>query len=314
MGAGQQKVVMLGECMLELQGEPFGQFSQAYGGDTFNTAIYLARCMQPQAATVSFATALGCDPLSEGLLQRWAQQGLSLELVRQIPGKLPGLYMIELDEKGERSFHFWRDSSAARRYFDVPQTPLETRCHEFDLLYLSGISLAILSPAARERVFALMAQMRALGAQVVFDNNYRPALWTDPLSAYASFARAYELASMALITLDDHQQMLGVHDAEAALAHAQKLTAPELVIKRGEAATLVRQTPDASWQSVPTVPVPRVVDTTAAGDSFGAGYISRRLRGESAPEAAAFGNRLAARVIQHRGAIIKKAYMQDLLS
>lgn len=313
MGTMQHKVVLLGECMLELQGQAFGMLTQAYGGDTFNTAVYLARCGRAAGIEVSYATALGDDPLSEGLLQRWQAQGLELSLVRRIAGKLPGLYMIELDERGERSFHFWRESSAARQYFELAQTPLEARCQEFGAFYLSGISLAILPPAARERVYALMASMRALGAQVVFDNNYRPRLWPDPLTARACFTRAFELASTALVTADDHQAVMGLESLEEAVAHAQRLPPPEILIKRGAASTLLRQAGRSAWQQAATVPVPKVVDTTAAGDSFAAAYLSRRLLGADALPAAEFGNRLAARVIQHRGAVIAPELMRDLI-
>ena len=313
MEAAPHKVVLLGECMLELQGQAFGTLTQAYGGDTFNTAVYLARCGRAAGIEVSYATAVGDDPLSQGLLQRWQAQGLDLSLVRRIPGKLPGMYMIELDERGERSFHFWRDSSAARLYFEAAQTPLEARCHEFGTFYLSGISLAILSPVARERVYALMASMRALGAQVVFDNNYRPRLWPDPLTARACFARAFHLATIALVTADDHQAVMGLGSLDEAVAHAQRLPPPEIVIKRGPAATLLRQAGHSDWQEAATVSVPKVVDTTAAGDSFAAGYLSRRLLGGDALQAAEFGNRLAARVIQHRGAVIAPELMQDLV-
>ena len=68
------------------------------------------------------------------------------------------------------------------------------------------------------------------------------------------------------------------------------------------------------WAEAPTEPVPRVVDTTAAGDSFAAGYLSRRLAGATAVDAARFGNRVAGRVIQHRGALIAPEAMADLVA
>ncbi|OYU45614.1 MAG: ketodeoxygluconokinase [Burkholderiales bacterium PBB4] len=312
-GAGQsaKKVALIGECMLELSGTAFGAMQQSYGGDTFNTAVYLQRC-GGAALQTWYATALGDDALSAALQQRWAADGLQLDLVRTIAGRMPGLYQIEVDAHGERRFSFWRDHSAARAYFDCDATPLEERAEAWDAFYFSGISLAILPPAGRERLLALALRLRQRGATVVFDNNYRPRLWADKAVARTVFGQAFVVASTILITADDHQVLFGFANLEAAVVDAQALPAQEVVVKRGAAPTLVRAG-DAPWQSVATEQVPRVVDTTAAGDSFAAGYLSQRLQGRTAAEAAAFGNRLAARVIQHPGAIIPLAAMQDLV-
>ena len=307
-----QKVALIGECMLELHGTAFGAMQQSYGGDTFNTAVYLSRC-GGDALSVCYATALGDDPLSAELLRRWALDGLELDLVRRIPGRLPGLYQIEVDAHGERRFSFWRDQSAARAYFDAEQTPLEQHAAQWDAFYFSGISLAILPAAGRERLFALAQALRERGACVVFDNNYRPRLWSDPAVARENFLRAFQVASMALVTADDHQALFGLASAEDAVLAGQQLAVPELVIKRGAAPTLVRAG-RGGWEQVATEAVPRVVDTTAAGDSFAAGYLGRRLLGATPVEAAAFGNRLAARVIQHPGALIPIAAMADLMA
>nr|WP_295079524.1 sugar kinase [uncultured Roseateles sp.] len=309
-----QHVAMVGECMLELQGEALGTLTQRYGGDTFNTAVYLARCGAAQGLCCHYATAVGDDPLSAKLLQRWVGDGLSTDLVLQIPGRLPGQYLIEVDERGERSFSYWREHSAAKAYFDGETSPLEQGVARWDALYLSGISLAILPPAGRERLFSLMQALRERGALVVFDNNYRPRLWPDVAQARAVFERAFALASMALVTADDHQALFGYAGLDAAVAAAQALPTPELLIKRGAAATLVRGRAAAAWQEAPTEAVDTVVDTTAAGDSFAAGYLSRRLLGSSALASACFGNRLAARVIQHRGAVIPAEAMMDLMN
>lgn len=317
------RVALFGECMLELTGQAFGGMTQGFGGDTLNTAIYLARCAPGLA--VSYATALGDDPLSDGLAARWATEGIGQGLLRRLPGRLPGLYLIEVDAQGERRFHYWRDQAAAKAYFDADSTPLEAEPLPCDVLYLSGISLAILPPAGRARLHALMDRLRAAGGRVVFDNNHRPRLWPDPAEARAAYEACFARADIALVTLDDHQAWLGrglgdgspVH-ADAALAQAAALPAPEVVVKRGGEATLWRlRTAEAAaspqpWQAVPTEPVAAVIDTTAAGDSFAAGYLARRLAGAPPAEAAAFGNRLAARVIQHRGAVIPAAAMADL--
>ena len=308
------RVVSFGECMLELQGQAFGEMRQTYGGDTLNTAVYLARCGARHGLQVDYATALGDDTLSAGLLQRWQQEGLGTGLVRRLPGRLPGLYLIEVDAAGERRFSYWRDQAAARAYFETPpgDTPLEQQADSFAALYFSGISLAILPPAGRARLLALAAQVRARGAMVAFDNNYRPRLWSDTATARAAFGAACEVATLALMTLDDEQALWGQSDAQAQQQSTLALSCPEVVVKRGAQPTLVRLAGQA-LQTVATEHVQRLVDTTAAGDSFAGAYLAARLAGAAAADAAAAGNRLAARVVQHRGAVLPLEAMADLL-
>lgn len=297
-------VALVGECMLELQGQAFGNLRQTFGGDTLNTAVYLARCAA--GLQVHYASAVGDDALSTGLTERWAAEGIALDLVRRIPGRLPGMYLIETDAQGERRFSYWREHSAAKAYFEVELTPLEAEEQRFAALYLSGISLAILPPQGRERLLALMHTMRERGAVVAFDNNYRPRLWPDAVEARTWFTRAFEASTLALVSADDHRALFGAE------ALPQALATPELVVKHGGDATWVRA-PGFAWQSVPTEVVPRVVDTTAAGDSFAAGYLAQRLAGVAPPQAARYGNRLAARVIQHPGALIPRQAMADMI-
>src|SRR6478736_1951266 len=108
MRADAKQVALIGECMLELQGQAFGAMSQGFGGDTLNTAVYLARCGAAAGIQTYYATGLGEDSLSAGMMARWAAEGIDLSLVRRIPGRMPGLYLIEVDARGERSFSYWR--------------------------------------------------------------------------------------------------------------------------------------------------------------------------------------------------------------
>lgn len=303
----------IGECMLEVQANGFGPAVLSYGGDTFNTAVYLRRCSSPDAIEVGYATGLGDDPLSQKLMNEWTELGLDLRQTRKIAGKLPGMYLIETDDSGERRFHFWRESSAARSYFDIDLSPLEAEANQIDCFYFSGISLAILNAEARQKLFTLLAHQKAKGKQVVFDNNYRPRLWPNKTTTQQVFNEALAVSTLAMITADDHKDVYELNTLDEAVVHAQSLDVEEIVIKRGAKPTLVRAKNSKNWEQAATQLVEKVVDTTAAGDSFAAGYLSRRLLGAAPLIAADFGNRVAACVVQHRGAIIPLEAMKELL-
>jgi 2-dehydro-3-deoxygluconokinase len=298
------KLAFLGECMIELREQAPGLLAQGFAGDTYNTAVYLRRLVPGELMQIDYATGVGSDMFADDLLQAWQQEGIGHGLAQRVAGRSTGLYSIRTDAQGERHFSYWRDTSAARAYFDGASSPLEDQVAQIDVLYLSGISLAVMASALPARLPALLVDLKARGARIVFDNNYRPRLWPSADAARAAFDQLFSVADIALVTLDDHAALYGATAREHALA----LPCAEVVVKQGALPTLVRQGGQAVIE-VPVQPVKRPVDTTAAGDSFAAGYLAQRLRGGSADAAASLGNRLAATVIQHPGAIIPREAM-----
>src|SRR4051812_46719730 len=116
MNEPKPSIACVGEVMIEMARGNDGRFGLACGGDTFNTAVYLARGGLP----VSYASALGDDRFSDNILAMAAAEGVATDLVLRVPGRLPGLYLIETDAAGERSFSYWRENSPARELFELP--------------------------------------------------------------------------------------------------------------------------------------------------------------------------------------------------
>ena len=176
-------IAIIGECMIELNGTPFGIMRQTYGGDTLNTATYLARNTARDTLRVDYISALGTDPLSREMRVRWEADGIDTRHVHTDPAHSPGLYLIQLDADGERTFLYWRNNSAARHLLQQPAWPQTAAAlANYDHLYLSGISLAILPPADREHLIDILNTSRV---PIIFDGNYRPALWKDPADSPA---------------------------------------------------------------------------------------------------------------------------------
>ncbi|WP_345531607.1 sugar kinase [Viridibacterium curvum] len=303
----QCRIALFGECMIELRGQMFGTMQQNFGGDTLNTAVYLARLGADGGVKVSYATQLGRDAYSEAMIEAWRKEGIDTRMVRTEEGKMPGLYTIQVDDQGERTFYYWRDMSAAKDYFVDNPSPLEAHIDELDALYYSGISLAVLPESGRERLFAIIEKLRARGGKVFFDNNFRRRLWANDPDVTHWFDRAFANADMAMITLEDNAALYGL-DEESALSHAFSLSCDEVVIKRGVDPTMVRVR-GFDPVMVPTFKVDKVVDTTGAGDSFAGGYLAARLQGQTPEVAARSGNKIASIVVQHPGAIIPRENM-----
>ena len=298
------RVAALGECMIEMFRRPDGSLTMGFGGDTLNTAVYLARLGTP----VDYVTALGDDTISEDMIAAWAAEGVGTGHVLRVPNRLPGLYLIETDASGERRFLYWRDRAPARELFALPQTPELSKALEgYGIVYLSGISIAILGEQGRERLFEVLQRVRARGGKVAFDTNWRPRLWPDIETARVAFDRMLRLTDIALPGVTDLLDLYGDADADAVLARVRDAGVSEIVLKLEQPGCVVIENGEAV--EVPALKVATVVDTTAAGDSFSAGYLAARLRGEGPADAARAAHRLAAAVIQHRGAIIPREAM-----
>jgi len=305
-------IALIGECMIELQ--QIGQnVRKGFGGDTLNTAVYLSRLTAGKSVNVSYVTALGQDKISQEMVDNWNSEGIDTTLVQRSATKQPGLYMVETDDEGERSFLYWRNDSAAKYWLESASEELLESLVKQDAIYLSAISLAILSPESREKLFDLLGRCKDAGGKVIFDNNYRPQLWNSAEEAAENYKRLLAVTHTGLLTFDDEQEVFGDTCLEECIARTCELGVQEIVIKRGGKECLIVNSEETISVEANTVPKEKVVDTNAAGDSFAAGYMSKRLLGASCVDAAKKAHNVAGTVIQHKGAIIDAQYIKPFI-
>ncbi|MDQ1703084.1 MAG: 2-dehydro-3-deoxygluconokinase [Frankiaceae bacterium] len=284
--------------MIELTHHDGDMLRFGFAGDTYNTAVYLARNAPHDSVSIDYVTVIGDDWYSDRMLDAMQSEGIGDVAITRLPGRSPGLYLVRTSEHGERSFTYYRDTSPARTLFDTADADLSS----YDMVYLSAITLQILTPEARERLWAALATVRANGGRVAFDTNYRPAGWSSVQDARSAIERTLTITDIALPTLNDEQLLYDDLDADACLDRIAASGVPEIVVKDGPNGCVVHD--PSTRELVAGVVAESVVDTTAAGDSFNGAYLAARLAGATPVAAAAAGHAMAVVVIGHPGAIV----------
>ncbi len=291
------RFLAIGECMIELAACPDGRYKMGFAGDTFNTAWYVRKVVR-SGLEVAYLTAVGDDRLSMQMLRFMADAGVQPE-VRVRKKKTIGLYVISLDS-GERSFSYWRNDSAARTLAD------DLHClpgvKSGDMAYFSGITLAILPEAGRLRLLGILASGREAGVTIAFDPNIRPRLWATSGETRHWITEGAKASDIVLPSFEDEAALFGDESADATARRYMAVGPKTVVVKDGYGPVLARTAEDGV-QFVPD-PIDKPVDTTAAGDSFNAGFLACSMRGVELDEAVAFGCEVAGKVISSHGALV----------
>ena len=316
-----KNIFLFGECMIELmassqdslQEESSKTFSkvmkQSFAGDVFNTAVYLKRTFNDMNAHI--VTAVGNDNFSLDMLQYFENENIGTDLVFKSDTKIPGLYAIQLDEHGERSFTYWRNDSAARQVMQHIGDKEISALSQGDMFFFSGISLAVVEPSARKSFWAMIEQLKSAGVKIVFDPNYRARLWDSLEQAKEQFEQAFHLADVLLPGVDDFEQLYSITTSEDVYDFCKPYQFEELVIKNGEAGIFCYA--DEQVYHFPIKPVENVVDTTSAGDSFNGVYLGARVKGHNISSAVELASKAAGFVIQHHGAIVETNAYQHFI-
>lgn len=305
-------MAVIGECMIELSIKD-NLTTRSFGGDTLNTSIYLSRLFPNNQVAIHYVTGLGVDPFSQEMLNEWQKENIKTDLIQQMDNKMPGLYAIVTDSYGERSFYYWRNDAAAKFWLKTEQTEqICKKITKFDYIYLSGISIAILDEYSIDKLIDLLEKFKANGGKVIFDNNYRSRLWRSQEYAKNVYSKILSYTDIAFLTQDDENMLWGNNDYEDSIIRSQKLGVKEIIIKRGNESCIVNTQNGRFEVPANMISKQNILDTTAAGDSFSAGYLSVRLMGGSIESAIKKGHDLAGTVIQYRGAIIPMQAMKNL--
>jgi 2-dehydro-3-deoxygluconokinase len=303
----RQRIVGVGEAMVEFAPVRDGHFKRGFAGDTLNTSWYL-RQLLPDAFQISYATRVGADAISNEFVAFVERAGIDPDAISRDPERTLGLYTITL-EGAERRFSYWRENSAARRLAEDPEY-LARIFVEAALIYVSGITLAIVGEHGRKNLAEALKHAKSAGTRVAFDSNIRLRLWPDEATARASIEAFLPLSDVALPSFDDEANLWKDGSPEATLKRLQGSGAGEIVVKNGAGLAFVYS--DGSANSVSANSIRDAADTTAAGDSFNAAYLAARCAGIAPLLACELAHELAGEVVRHPGALIPPEHIEPV--
>jgi len=290
-------VLTAGETMVLLdplaEGKPeLGrQFALRIAGAESNFGIALARLGVP----VTWISRLGADPLGDVVHATLAGEGLDLRYVRRDAGAPTGLF-VKWRAGGRTSVLYYRRGSAASRL--APENVPDDALDGVALVHLTGITMA-LSASARELVVDVARRARARGITVLFDPNWRSALWRSPGEAVAAHREVLPNVDWYLCGLEEGNLLFETESADDLVAAAREAGAGDAVVRVGARGALVRD--DARLVEVAPPRLASVLDEVGAGDGFAAGFAYGLLRGDAPAECARVGNVIAAAALAGTG-------------
>ncbi|WP_308909159.1 sugar kinase [Pseudokordiimonas caeni] len=302
-------IAILGEVMIEMAPTPDGTFAMGVAGDTYNTACLMAGL----GIRTSYLTSLGGGEAAETIRRHAVGRHVVLAEPGDDTAARPGLYMIMNDASGERSFQYWRDTSAARGLLQDARRldRLLKALPQASAFFLSGITLALMSDESRTMLAGHLAMLREAGVTVIFDPNHRPHLWKGETTPVAAITQILPHVDIYLPGREEEEILFGCEDIKATVGRLGDAAPRIIVMKNGGG--ICSYNDDGKAGEVTITPAAKVVDTTGAGDTFNGGFIAAHLMGLDTPSAIAFAAEAAAEILAVRGGVLPAARI-DLLN
>ncbi len=285
-------ILCVGEILADMIGKTEnGVFSyeRRAGGAPFNVACGVKKF----GAYSAFFGTVGDDLIGK-FLYDFAGEHVDEAHVRLDRAHNTTLAFVELDERGDRSFCFYRKDTADAYLEAVPPSILERA----NIVHIGSLMLS--EKRGADYAADLAKRAHKCGKIVSFDVNYREDIFPDRAAAVALYKTMLELSDIVKLSEEEY--------AAFGEEFVQKTLKEKLVcVTLGEKGCMWLY--HGASNSLPTIPV-KTVDTTGAGDAFYAGALSQldglpkeKWTRENLNRVFAFANVCGALTTRSRGAI-----------
>ena len=306
-----KKAIFLGECMVELNGDisslgiKSSNMKVNFGGDTYNSAVYFSRLVNNKINTY-YSTALGNDNFSKKMILRFKKENIKCDYIRTDGDNPPGMYSIEINKNGERSFTYWRDHSPSKYIFlGLKGKKLVKEIKNAEVFYYTGISAGILDDSQKKDLMNIGSTATICG----FDFNYRSQLHNNKHESQILLNKINDNVDVHFVSFDDAKELFNIKTPIEVFEIFRNTN--NLILVRYQNSIIFRN----NQQEIKTVKVPHgeVIDTTAAGDAFNGSFLALlNNKNISIEDNILISHSVTREVIKHRGAIISKKKMPKI--
>jgi sugar/nucleoside kinase (ribokinase family) len=290
------KVLCIGDVMLDVVtkiavmpsainygSDTASEISTHGGGAAGNVASWLTRT-NSEATIVGH---VGDDAAGAALISEFDSLGVRHENLI-IPGARSGVVVVLVDPTGERTMFPDNGANSGLHIGDLPELD------GFNAVYLSGYSP--LDSSSLPGIKEMIAEIRAAKIPIYFDPASVGAMKEIDVQEVKSWLPLFDCL---LLNEEEAIYLTGESDLEKAL-DALLVSCATVVIKRGSQGAIGKV---RGGQSISVTAVHAdVVDTTGAGDSFAAGFISEFTQTHDLHRSLSAGAEIAARCVAIIGA------------
>lgn len=263
-------IVVAGEALIDLVGEPDGRYRPVPGGSPANVAVGLARL----GLDTELLARLGSGRFGELIRAHLTANGVGLSHAIDAP-EPSTLAVVSLDDAGQATYDFYVDGTADWNWTDaeLPQ-PLPP-----DAVALCTGSLAVaLEPGASTLTDLIRREHQRGEVTVVLDPNLRPALLGSRESARLRLEQQVALADIIKVS-DEDLAWLAPGEPVERVAERWLTAGPGMIVITRGSKGAYGATREGMEVTVAARPI-AVVDTVGAGDAFTAGLIHALQRRE----------------------------------
>ena len=293
------KVCSVGECMVEIINDKDNSYFQSYAGDTFNFSVYLSRLK----FKVDYLTAVGKDEFSKKFVKFAENENISSKLIHIDNNKIIGLHIVRSKKNGEKKFFYWRDNSAAKKFFNnLDSKYIISKLKSYQYIYFSGITLSLIEDKHQKLFYRIINTLKRHNIKVIFDINIRKPRWKNSSTLNKTLNDYLPLVDILFATGEDMLQWKNNNSLSkfTKIIHTNKIQHAIYRLNEEKNYVFINNKIYKSNNKRHKT----IVNSAGAGDGFNAHYIATFFKTNNVNLALKQGHNVGSKIVKHRSAII----------